>query len=361
MGGPIFSLPVAAPPVPNVLYVPAQWRRVDDLDVLGLLPRLRLPGAPWLLLESPPTRPVSVPGELYLRHLYPLDSNDVDAVIDWCGRWGVPRLPAVLRRPVRTMALDQLVEGLADAPGDDEPAGDSTGPVPLATVTQVPDENDPHADKRLPVRIGELLQALRQTATRTGADVDLTGWTYSAPGGPHLTPVPVPAASFAVAVFRALVGFFTALPKEHTGEALRVLDADFLSELWRPAGVPVNVLRHPDGLLDALYTAVTLLNDAVAEAAPWAVGFYAGSEPVLARRTLVGNVLALEIAAHLYDAEPARRCALDGCPRWFVHQIGRAKKGGRRALGVKYCSPECAHTAAQREYRRRRAAGASGQ
>ena len=359
MADPIFSLPVTAPPVPAVLYVPAHWRRVDDLDALGLLPRPRLPGAPWLLVESPPSRPVPVPGELFLRHLYPLDPNDVDAVVAWCGRWGVPHLPAVLRRSDRTMALDQLVEGLADAPGVDAPAGDTTGPVPLAMVTRAPDADDPDADKRLPLRIGALLRALQRAATRTGADVDLTGWTYSAPGGPRLTPIPAAAASFAVAVFRALVGFFAALPKDHTGEALRVLDADFLSELWRPAGVPDNLLRHPDGLLDALYTAVTLLNDAVAKAAPWAVGLYAGSEPVLARRTLVGDVIALEIAAHLYDAEPVRHCALDGCGRLFVHQIGRAKKGGRRTLGVKYCSPECAHTAAQRDYRRR-AAGARG-
>jgi hypothetical protein len=57
--------------------------------------------------------------------------------------------------------------------------------------------------------------------------------------------------------------------------------------------------------------------------------------------------------------ETARRCQNETCGRTFVHQHGGAQHGQHRTQGVLlYCSPECAHAEASRQYRRRKAAQA---
>jgi hypothetical protein len=114
---------------------------------------------------------------------------------------------------------------------------------------------------------------------------------------------------------------------------------------WRPG---------PDGFLDAPLTALELLNELVADAGPWAVEIFSGNgERGVMRRSTVGDVIALDLASYLHDREPARRCLF--CGGWFHHQIGRARKGQHRLLGVKYCTEAHAHAAAQRAYRKRKA------
>ncbi len=52
----------------------------------------------------------------------------------------------------------------------------------------------------------------------------------------------------------------------------------------------------------------------------------------------------------------ARRCENQTCGRAFVHQLGGATFGQHRSVGLRFCTPECAHAETQRQYRRRKAA-----
>jgi len=63
---------------------------------------------------------------------------------------------------------------------------------------------------------------------------------------------------------------------------------------------------------------------------------------------------AIEIYNHIIEKASYRNCANQNCKRQFVHQEGRAHHGQHRKRGVKYCSPACARSQAQREYRRRK-------
>jgi hypothetical protein len=68
-------------------------------------------------------------------------------------------------------------------------------------------------------------------------------------------------------------------------------------------------------------------------------------------------VLALELFNHIVENAEYHICANERCRRTFVHQEGRSKKQQRRSRGVLYCTAQCARATAQREYRRKRAAG----
>lgn len=63
---------------------------------------------------------------------------------------------------------------------------------------------------------------------------------------------------------------------------------------------------------------------------------------------------AIEIYNHIVERATYHHCANQTCKRQFVHQEGRAHHGQHRKKGVKYCSPTCARSQAQRDYRRRR-------
>lgn len=59
----------------------------------------------------------------------------------------------------------------------------------------------------------------------------------------------------------------------------------------------------------------------------------------------------------LVAEERPRTCQSETCGRTFVHQQGGAAHGQHRTRGLlMYCTPECAHAQANREYRRRKAA-----
>ena len=53
------------------------------------------------------------------------------------------------------------------------------------------------------------------------------------------------------------------------------------------------------------------------------------------------------------DHLPMRECANEPCDVLFVRQRGRAKHGQHRAIGIKYCSTQCAAAQSQRDRRRR--------
>ena len=333
------------------MWVPTQWRRVDDLGILGPASLSEgVPGSPWLLVEAVPSRGRPCPHELFLRDLYRVDLGSDEDVLRWCGRWGVPRLPLSLtgKSVVRHWMVDHTVEALVKGPGseDDAPAPRID---PSEAAAAPPVEIPAGAVRRV------LRDALRQAGERAGSDVDpSSAWRWRVPGGPPLRAVPAATARFAVGLYQALVGFFIALPRLATSENLRPLDAEALAGLWVPVGVPPETFDHPDALLDVLLTSIELLNELVKEAEPWAVEIFSGTgEPVVMRRSTVGDVVALELASYLHDREPARRCLF--CGGWFHHQIGRARKGQQRLIGVKYCSEAHAHAAAQRAYRKRKA------
>jgi hypothetical protein len=52
----------------------------------------------------------------------------------------------------------------------------------------------------------------------------------------------------------------------------------------------------------------------------------------------------------------AQRCENETCGRTFVHQLGGAQHGQHRSKGLRFCTPACARTQTQRQYRRRRKA-----
>jgi hypothetical protein len=65
-------------------------------------------------------------------------------------------------------------------------------------------------------------------------------------------------------------------------------------------------------------------------------------------------ICCLELYNHIIERLPFKQCANETCGRLFVRQRGRAQHGQHRAIGVKYCSYECARAQAQREHRRRK-------
>ena len=66
------------------------------------------------------------------------------------------------------------------------------------------------------------------------------------------------------------------------------------------------------------------------------------------------SICALELFNHVVENADYLICGNENCrQKNFVHQRG-AKKNWRRSNGVLYCSYDCAHAKAQREYRRRR-------
>lgn len=69
------------------------------------------------------------------------------------------------------------------------------------------------------------------------------------------------------------------------------------------------------------------------------------------------GALCLQLLNVVAEELPVQTCANETCGRSFVRQQGRAEYGQYRTKGVLYCSPQCAHMQAQREYRRRNRKG----
>ncbi|HEX2193269.1 MAG TPA: hypothetical protein VHH09_08750 [Acidimicrobiales bacterium] len=66
------------------------------------------------------------------------------------------------------------------------------------------------------------------------------------------------------------------------------------------------------------------------------------------------DALCLQLANHITEGLPVRRCANETCHRPFVRQQGGAEFGQHRTEGVLYCSPACGNAQWQREHRRRK-------
>ena len=284
-------LPVEPPTIkpPPWVWVPAQWRRVNDPSILTFADTLTEgPTAPWLLVEEIPTRVLPTPPEVFLRELYPLDVGDEDAIVRWCGRWGVPRVPRSLG-PTGTLSVEITVDALETAPGSED---DGWPERTSAPANERPDVTAPEEVPRTmlsrPLRL-----ALRHTARLAGAHADLSGLTWSTPGGPALRAVPVALACYSVALYQSLVAFFIALPQEVTTENASILDAETLAGFWAPTGVSAATFAHPVALLDTLLTSLELLNELVAEANPWVVDLFGGDQRAVMRRSSIADVIAL--------------------------------------------------------------------
>lgn len=87
---------------------------------------------------------------------------------------------------------------------------------------------------------------------------------------------------------------------------------------------------------------------------PWEPPHESSIEPHSAPPTArLYQACAIEIYNHIVERATYHHCANQACKRQFVHQEGRAHHGQHRKKGVKYCSPACARSEAQRNYRRR--------
>jgi hypothetical protein len=91
---------------------------------------------------------------------------------------------------------------------------------------------------------------------------------------------------------------------------------------------------------------------------PWEPPHESTIEPHAAPPTArLYQACAIEIYNHIVEQATYHHCANQTCKRQFVHQEGRAHHGQHRKKGVKYCSPACARSQAQRNYRRRQRTG----
>ncbi|MFJ6805706.1 hypothetical protein ACIQRK_06615 [Streptomyces anulatus] len=72
------------------------------------------------------------------------------------------------------------------------------------------------------------------------------------------------------------------------------------------------------------------------------------------RHPTIYSVAFLQLYNHMAEGATVRECANETCRRPFVRQRGRAEYGQYRTSGIKYCTRECARAQAQRELRRRR-------
>lgn len=94
--------------------------------------------------------------------------------------------------------------------------------------------------------------------------------------------------------------------------------------------------------------------EATGRVRPWAPPHESGIEPDAAPPTArLYQACAIELYNHIVERATYQHCANQTCNRQFVHQEGRAHHGQHRKKGVKYCTPACARSQAQRDYRRR--------
>jgi hypothetical protein len=73
------------------------------------------------------------------------------------------------------------------------------------------------------------------------------------------------------------------------------------------------------------------------------------------------SICSLEIYNHIAEGSRYAYCRDETCRRLFVRQSGTAAHGQYRLRAVDYCSRDCSHRHAQREYARRKAAEKAAQ
>jgi hypothetical protein len=95
----------------------------------------------------------------------------------------------------------------------------------------------------------------------------------------------------------------------------------------------------------------TLLNDGLA---PYGAHVEAG---LVGGGGAVGlySAACLQVFNLMVEGQTARRCENEPCGQIFVHQLGRAEHR-QHWNNPRYCTKECAHAEASRQYRRRKAA-----
>lgn len=359
----LFHLPTATPRLipPSTIWVPIRWRLLREDDVEELSPHQvedltkvadkQAVGFPWLLL-SPSTVAVPAPPELFLRSLPDVDVSDDDALADWCGSWGVPRVPAFLTQEGRSpMTIGG--PGIDALPGKDRRR--TPHPAQLDRPSGAPaGVRDSGA---APWRSGasSLRELLAGRARSARAGVDLADVVFRV-SGDDLHPVPLSAARFAVGLRQALTALFLAVPRSPTIENLAGLDAEALGRIWAPTGMRPVALRRLDPILESLVLGLDVLNAMAADAQAWTVGLTdSHGASAVERKRSVGDLLAIELTKFLAEHAKVKYC--ERCGQLFLRQTGRARTNQHRVTGgVRYCSLQCSQAAQSKAYRDRQAA-----
>lgn len=153
----------------------------------------------------------------------------------------------------------------------------------------------------------------------------------------------------------AVIGFieehgadeFIGHPLDHAVSELRIVRR--LVEFWHAHQVGD---VGPNDKLD-YFRFVELIGNRLTAFAPGVEVFFPDGDFISEAPNLTA-ALCLQLWNDMCEGATFRRCANEPCRRMFYRQLGRAKAGQYRTVGVKYCTDACASAASSRAARQRK-------
>jgi hypothetical protein len=294
----------------KLAYPLTHWpgRPVVPPDVL--VPQVRLVDDDVLLFgtnDISDTQQVALPDEAYLREFFTLDSTDLNAVLNFCERYGPvgwsdhSDLPAEVCRSMTLRTDDAYTmpspwdmldhEGLYDDLRGNLPKilAENFEPLPFQSIWRVQRASEIRLYHGVFLDLVELWQTVLEGRDAEGLQNDWHTDYWDPP----------------------------------RGEGSSIRSADPVSKL----------VRGLNPALSAFHVRLEEGDD---------------SEPVLGN---VYAVLCLQLANHIAERATYRRCAATGCGQLFVRQRGPDRDRHRTQGVLHFCSDDCANRQAQSNHR----------